>query len=131
MRSLEKYEIHIWNLTKKVVEVGSDVTSLQPGQIVGIGWLASTCMNCTHCDSSNDQFCRKKTETITNRDGGFANYIRCAATHAFPIPKELPLEVAGPLLCAGLTVFTPLSHFNIRPGDSVGESKNCYVSLAY
>lgn len=98
-----------------VQALGEGVTELRVGQRVGLGWQAGSCGRCEYCRVGKEIFCDKESATIVGRYGGFADYVRAQARFAIPMPEAIDAAVAGPLMCAGTTVFTPLMHFNVRP----------------
>lgn len=98
-----------------ITEKGSNVAHLEVGQRVGIGWQCGACYECHSCTTGDEQLCVKSTATAVGHYGGFANYTRCDARFAIPIPDSLPSEQAAPLLCGGITVYNPLRNYNIRP----------------
>lgn len=104
----------------KIVAIGSAVKNLQIGQVVGVGWNAESCMYCDDCITGEHQLCRSLTPTIVGHDGGFAERIRSHWAWAIPLPESMDLSSAGPLLCAGATVFAPLLNFDIKPTDHIG-----------
>jgi len=104
----------------KITAVGDSVTTLKPGQTVGVGWYAGSCLHCRQCMSGDHNLCLTAESTIIGRHGGFADRIRCQAAWALPLPAELDATKAGPLFCGGITVFNPLVQFDIRPTDRVG-----------
>lgn len=104
----------------KIVAVGAEVKGLQIGQVVGVGWNAESCMHCHSCMTGEHQLCHSLTPTIVGHDGGFAERIRSHWSWAIPLPDSMELSSAGPLLCAGATVFAPLLNFDIKPTDHVG-----------
>ncbi|HEX7111592.1 MAG TPA: NAD(P)-dependent alcohol dehydrogenase, partial [Mizugakiibacter sp.] len=89
------------------------------GQRVGIGWNASSCMHCAQCVAGDAHLCADGGETIVGRHGGFAERARCQWTWATPLPEGIDVAIAGPLFCAGVTVFSPLVEFGVRPTDRV------------
>lgn len=103
-----------------VTAVGSDVTSLQPGQRVAVGWQAGSCGECEWCRQGQEQLCPKAQPTCVGRNGGYAASVRVQAKFAIPIPEALPSEGVAPLMCAGITVYSPLKNFNARPSSRVG-----------
>lgn len=104
----------------KIVAMGAEVKGLHIGQIVGVGWNAESCMHCHSCMTGEHQLCQSLTPTIVGHDGGFAERIRSHWAWAIPLPDSLDLASAGPLLCAGATVFAPLLNFDTKPTDHVG-----------
>lgn len=99
----------------RVASVGADVPSLKTGDIVGVGWNARSCMCCDQCISGNQNLCPLVEGTITHQHGGFADRVRCHWSWALPIPAELDVGASGPLLCGGITVFSPLVEYGISP----------------
>jgi uncharacterized zinc-type alcohol dehydrogenase-like protein len=106
----------IGNVTAK----GDQVVKLEIGQRVGIGWQRSSCMHCESCHQGEENMCAKQEATCVGHNGGFANKIRADGRFAFPIPEKLSSENAAPLLCGGVTVFSPLHFYDVRPTDKVG-----------
>jgi len=103
----------------KIASVGSNVSNLKVGQSVGLGWHAGYCNSCACCDSGDNNLCAGAQPTIMGHHGGFADKVRAAANSVVAIPDGIDLALAGPLFCAGVTVFTPLLEFNIKAGDKV------------
>lgn len=101
-----------------VVEaIGSAVVEVKVGDRVGLGWQAGSCLSCDYCRSGREHLCQTApVATIVGRHGGFADHVRCQARWAVRIPEALDSASAGPLMCAGSTVFTPLRHFGVQPG---------------
>ncbi len=99
---------------------GSSVKNLKIGQRVGIGWLAGTCMNCEWCKEGSENLCSMWQPTAVGRPGGFADKVRADSRWTFAIPEDLPSAEAAPLLCAGITVFTPLVEYGAGKGKKVG-----------
>lgn len=102
-----------------IKQVGSEVTSLTKGQIVGLGWHSGYCNTCNSCESGDENLCSTAQPTIMGRHGGFAEQVRADATAVVAIPDGIDLESAGPLFCGGITVFNPLVQFGIKPTDKV------------
>lgn len=102
----------------KIAKIGSEVTSLQVGQVVGLGWHSSYCHECANCHSGDFNLCREADATILSK-GGFADKVRASADSVVPIPDGIDLKTAGPLFCGGITVFTPLFEFDIKPTSKV------------
>ena len=95
----------------KIVEIGDQVKDIKTGDVIGIGWQSKSCNSCEMCESDHDNLCSSSTQTIVGRDGGFANYIKVDSSYAFKIPEALKPELAAPLMCAGITVYSPLSKY--------------------
>jgi alcohol/geraniol dehydrogenase (NADP+) len=103
-----------------ITAVGDHVTTLKPGQTVGVGWFSGSCLKCRQCMSGDQNLCLTAEQTIVGRHGGFADRIRCQAAWVLPLPAGMDEAKAGPLFCGGVTVFNPLVQFGIRPTDRVG-----------
>jgi uncharacterized zinc-type alcohol dehydrogenase-like protein len=111
-----------------VVEaIGDSVTSFAVGDRVGVGCLVDSCGECRHCLAGNEQFCRASVGTYndTGRDGlptagGYSTHIVVSDRFVLRIPDALGLDVAAPLLCAGITTYSPLRHWNAGAGTRVG-----------
>ncbi|CAG8769821.1 14540_t:CDS:2, partial [Ambispora leptoticha] len=119
----------------KVVAKGSEVIKFNIGDRVGIGCQVSSCQKCEECTNGYDQLCPIKTFAYNDvwkdvngnvtgyrAHGGYADRIRAQAEFTFHIPKEISSAEAAPLLCAGVTTFTPLKHHKIGPGKKVAVS---------
>ena len=103
-----------------VVALGSNAKGLELGQSVGIGWMAGSCMTCRSCLGGEPQLCRAGQPTIVGHNGGFAERVRAHWLWTCPIPEGLDASKAGPLLCGGITVFSPFLNFDIKPTHRVG-----------
>ncbi|GAB2563879.1 NAD(P)-dependent alcohol dehydrogenase [Spirosoma areae] len=103
-----------------VSQVGVSVTDLSVGQRVGVGWLAGADFTCEQCQTGRDNLCVNGQPTCLGREGGYAQYIRVDSRMAFPIPDALASEYAGPLLCAGITVFAPLIRHHVSAATRLG-----------
>ena len=104
----------------EIVALGNAVKNLKVGDKVGLGWMSSSCMSCSQCMSGDHNLCGNSEGTIIGRHGGFAEYVRSHWSWAIPIPEGMDLSKAGPLLCGGITVFSPIFLSNLKPTDSVG-----------
>mmetsp|Transcript_15726 Transcript_15726/g.49479 ORF Transcript_15726/g.49479 Transcript_15726/m.49479 type:complete len:287 (-) Transcript_15726:117-977(-) len=105
-----------------IIRVGPGVSHLALGQRVGIGVQRSHCGVCVCCNAGLEQVCPAITKTYAGpgKDkGGFALCIRYNARWTFPVPDALPSELAAPLMCAGITTYSPLKR-NCRAGMRVG-----------
>ena len=96
------------------------VKHLAPGQKVGLGWFAGSCLTCQECMSGDHNLCNEADQTIIGRHGGFAERVRARAEWAIPLPDNLDFAKAGPLFCGGITVFNPLVIHQVKPTDRVG-----------
>ena len=103
----------------RVTALGPNAKGLELGQRVGIGWLSGSCMHCRECMSGRHHLCLQAQPTIVGHQGGFATHVRSHWAWAIPLPEKLNAAEAGPLLCAGVTVFAPLMMY-ARPTDRVG-----------
>ncbi len=92
----------------EVTKKGSAVSHLNTGDRVGIGWQRSACLQCEQCLKGNENLCYMTQATCMGNHGGFADYIRTDSNFAFKIPEKLTSENAAPLLCGGITVYSPL-----------------------
>ena len=99
--------------------LGPDVRHLRKGQRVGVGWQSASCMECEWCNRGEENCCAKEEGVIVGRPGGFASAVRLDGRFAFPIPDALDSATAAPLLCGGITMYTPLRE-NARPAMRVG-----------
>jgi uncharacterized zinc-type alcohol dehydrogenase-like protein len=104
----------------KVVAVGEQVHHLRAGQRVGVGWHAGSCMQCRTCVGGDQHLCSRAQATIVGHHGGFGERLRSHWAWAIPIPESLNPGAVGPLLCGGITVFSPLLLYGIRPTARVG-----------
>jgi uncharacterized zinc-type alcohol dehydrogenase-like protein len=103
-----------------VVAVGSEVRSLTVGERVGVGWQADSCGICEWCQQGDEHLCAKAQPTSIGRNGGFADRLRVNSRFAIPLPRVLESESAAPLMCAGITVYSPLRNHGVRPSSRVG-----------
>jgi uncharacterized zinc-type alcohol dehydrogenase-like protein len=99
-----------------VAAVGSGVGDrLAVGTRVGVGWQCGSCGRCEWCNTGKEHLCAANQPTIVGHHGGWAETVRCDARFAIPLPDGLPSADAGPLMCAGTTVFTPMVHYGVAP----------------
>ncbi|MER5937557.1 NAD(P)-dependent alcohol dehydrogenase [Streptomyces sp. NPDC001928] len=110
-----------------VSEIGSGVTKYQVGDRVGVGCMVDSCRECENCKAGLEQHCLKgQTGTYNAVDkngeptyGGYSEKIVVDESFVLRIPDGLSLDVAAPLLCAGITTYSPLRHWNAGPGKKV------------
>ncbi len=110
-----------------VTAVGSSVRTLAPGDRVGVGVIVDSCRNCAQCLAGNEQYCEAgcvETYNDVGRDGqptwgGYSERIVVDEHFVYRVPDALSLEAAAPLLCAGITVYSPLRHWGAGPGTRV------------
>lgn len=98
----------------EVVELGPEVSHLKLGQRVGIGWQSGSCMECEWCISGQENLCKSSKATCVGHFGGFGDHLVVDGRFAFPLPQGLASENAAPLLCGGITVYSPLRRFEVR-----------------
>lgn len=103
----------------KVARMGNMVNHLEIGQYVGLGWRSRSCLVCDQCLSGHHNRCLKGEDVMIGRHGAYADKVRCQALWAFPLPKNINTKTAGPLFCAGITVFNPIIQNNIKSTDHV------------
>ncbi|MAD76060.1 MAG: alcohol dehydrogenase [Rheinheimera sp.] len=103
----------------RIAAVGSDVTHLKEGQVVGLGWQSDYCNVCSTCGSGDHNLCSSAESTIVGRHGGFADKVRANASAVIPLPEGMDAKTAGPLFCGGITVFNPMVQFDVKPTDKV------------
>lgn len=111
-----------------VSAVGNDVSRFAPGDHAGVGCLVKTCGICSSCRAGREQHCRgRRVSTYSSLDaeghatqGGYSEKIVVDEAFAVKIPKKLPLQNAAPLLCAGITTYSPLTRWDGGPGTRVG-----------
>ena len=111
-----------------VTGVGTEVTKFKVGDRVGVGCFVDSCRECPSCLAGEEQYCTTPgmvgTYNSTGRDGeptqgGYSGAIVVDENYVLSIPDSLPLEAAAPLLCAGITLYSPLRHWNAGPGNRV------------
>lgn len=102
-----------------VAHKGELVSHLELGDRVGVGWQCGSCHRCEWCERGDEHVCRDIVETCVGRPGGFADRIVVDGRFAFSIPGGLASEVAAPLFCGGVTVYSPIQRY-ARPQSRVG-----------
>ncbi|MFJ7901274.1 NAD(P)-dependent alcohol dehydrogenase [Streptomyces sp. NPDC096198] len=110
-----------------VAEVGSGVTKFKVGDRVGVGCMVDSCRECDNCKAGFEQYCAKGmvgTYNALDKNGeptygGYSQKIVVDEGYTVRIPDGLSLDVAAPLLCAGITTYSPLHHWNAGPGKKV------------
>lgn len=113
-----------------VTEIGSEVTTFTVGDRVGVGCFVDSCRECDSCRAGLQQYCTGRggmtgTYNAVGRDGqptqgGYSGSIVVDENYVLRIPDALGLDAAAPLLCAGITTYSPLRHWNVGPGTRVG-----------
>lgn len=105
----------------RISAIGTAVKGLIVGQRVGVGWNSGSCMHCHECVTGQHNLCSQVLPTIAGgHHGGFADRMRAHWVWVIPLPEQLDMSSAGPLLCGGVTVFAPLMNLNIKPTDHIG-----------
>ena len=111
-----------------VTKIGSAVTKFKVGDRIGVGVFVDSCRKCDNCKAGLQQYCAESMTGTYNgyeRDGktvamgGYSNYFVINEDYAVTIPANLPLEGVAPLLCAGITLYSPIKHWNVGPGKKV------------
>lgn len=112
-----------------ITAIGTEVTKFQVGDHAGVGCFVDSCRTCASCERNLEQYCRghvaftyngREADKSTPTYGGYSQAIVVDENYALHIPKTLGLDVAAPLLCAGITLYSPLRHWNVGPGMHVG-----------
>jgi alcohol dehydrogenase (NADP+) len=110
----------------KAVKVGSKVSTVKVGDRVGVGAQIQSCLECKQCKNDNENYCPKQVDTYgapypdgTISQGGYSSHIRAHEYFTFPIPDSIPSIEAAPMMCAGLTVYSPLVRGGVGPGKKV------------
>ncbi len=115
-------------ITGVVTAVGAKVKNFKVGDSVGVGCMVDSCRHCQHCEMDLEQFCLNGMTGTYNgveRDGsgatqgGYSNKIVVDEAFVLRVPKNLPLDASAPLLCAGITLYSPLRHWHAGPGKKV------------
>ncbi len=113
----------------RVVRVGAQVTKFKPGDMAGVGCMVDSCQSCGSCAEGLEQYCEKGFVGTYNGEeghtggmtyGGYSNNIVVKDSFALRIPDGLDPAGAAPLLCAGITTYSPLRHWKVKKGDKVG-----------
>ena len=111
-----------------VMEVGNHVTRWKRGDTVGVGCFVDSCRDCGPCRDGEEQYCEKgmnqtyngyEQDGVTPTYGGYSTRITVNEKYILRIPQGMPLERTAPLLCAGITTYSPLRHFGVKAGDKV------------
>lgn len=116
-------------ITGRVTKVGSAVTKFKIGDAVGVGCMVDSCHDCLSCAEGLEQYCEQGATFTYNaqyRDtglptyGGYSKQMLVREDFVLKIPENLPLDKAAPLLCAGITTYSPLKNWKVKQGDKVG-----------
>ncbi|HYG70280.1 MAG TPA: NAD(P)-dependent alcohol dehydrogenase [Anaeromyxobacteraceae bacterium] len=113
----------------RVSRTGGAVTRFRPGDVAGVGCMVDSCRTCDPCRRDLEQYCEKGNAqtyngTLMDRKtptyGGYSTQVVVDERFALRVPSNLDLAGAAPLLCAGVTTWSPLRHWNVKAGDRVG-----------
>ncbi|WP_028870909.1 NAD(P)-dependent alcohol dehydrogenase [Psychroserpens burtonensis] len=114
----------------RVVEVGNGVNTYKVGDLVGVGCMVDSCQTCSSCEQDLEQFCEKRATFTYNSPnkhmegtqtyGGYSTAVVVDEKFVLSIPENLDEAATAPLLCAGVTTWSPLSHWKVKKGDKVG-----------
>lgn len=112
-----------------VVKMGKKVKKFKLGDPAGVGCFVDSCGKCMNCKKNEEQFCINKTvftynstelDGKTKTFGGYSTHITVKEKYALTIKKSMPLDRVAPLLCAGITTYSPLKRYNVKKGSKVG-----------
>jgi len=113
----------------RVARVGADVAAFRPGDLAGVGCFVDSCLACDPCRRDLEQFCLKgaaftynstEMDRKTQTYGGYSRRVVVRDRFVLRVPTGLDLSAAAPLLCAGITTYSPLRRFRVGPGMRVG-----------
>ena len=116
----------------KVSQVGEGVSNYKVGDLVGVGCMVDSCQTCSACEDDLEQFCENgMVGTYNGKDkiggadsdhtfGGYSTSVTVREEFVLRVPENLDAKAAAPLLCAGITTFSPLNHWKVKKGDKVG-----------
>jgi len=112
----------------RVARVGTEVERWKTGDVVGVGCFVDSCRQCDACQAGEEQFCdtgmvatynSRERDGVTPTYGGYSTNITVDEAYVVKIPDGMPLERVAPLLCAGITTYSPLRHFAVKKGAPV------------
>ena len=113
----------------RVTKVGASVSKFKVGDLAGVGCMVDSCLACDPCKRDLEQFCQKgaaftyngtEMDRKTPTYGGYSTQVVVTERFTLKVPTGLDLASAAPLLCAGITTYSPLRRWNCKPGDRVG-----------
>ena len=113
----------------RITGIGRDVTKFKVGDLAGIGCIVDSCGHCEHCHNGEEQYCEEGWTVVFNSPdkylggqtyGGFSQMIVADANYVLKLPETIDLAASAPILCAGITVYSPLKHWGAGPGKKVG-----------
>ena len=105
-----------------VKRLGEGVTGVKEGDVVGVKWLASTCLSCDNCIAGKDPWCAQQQVSGGNVDGTFQKFSVQDSRYVTPIPKGCDPAEASVMLCAGVTIYAAIKKIGLRPGDWIAIS---------
>jgi len=112
----------------KITKIGAEVTKFKVGDLAGVGCLVDSCRECESCKNDLEQYCQNgSTGTYNGHDkhlnqqtfGGYSEKVVVDESFVLKIPENLDLKAVAPLLCAGITTWSPLKHWNVKEGSKV------------
>lgn len=113
----------------RVTKVGAHVSKFKVGDLAAIGCIVDSCRECDYCKEGEEQFCENGNTIVFGSPdkhlgghtfGGFSETIVADENYVLHVPEKLDLPSAAPILCAGITVYSPLKHWKTGPGKKVG-----------
>ncbi len=112
----------------KIISVGSNVRKFKVGDAAAVGCLVDSCRECQYCKEGLEQYCAGGVQTYNSADkflgrqtyGGYSESVVVHEDFVLQVPENLDLAATAPLLCAGITTYSPLKHWNVGPGKKVG-----------
>ncbi|MDM1073299.1 NAD(P)-dependent alcohol dehydrogenase [Empedobacter brevis] len=113
----------------RVKEIGAEVTKFKVGDLVGVGCMVESCQHCHSCDEGLEQYCENGfTGTYNSKNskyggvtyGGYSENVVVEEDFVLHVPENIDVKAAAPLLCAGITTWSPLRHWKVKAGDKVG-----------
>lgn len=112
----------------RVTETGPEVSKFRIGDVVGVGCLVDSCRNCSSCERGLEQYCVEPIWTYNGADrydgkttyGGYSERIIVSEAFVVSVPDGLDPAKTAPILCAGITMYSPLRYVGVKPGDKVG-----------
>jgi alcohol dehydrogenase (NADP+) len=113
----------------RVQQVGAQVSKFKVGDLVGVGCMVDSCRHCSACAQGEEQYCEQgNTATYAGIDrhdgqltfGGYSTGIICSQDFVLRVSEQLDTQAVAPLLCAGITTWSPLRHWNVGPSSKVG-----------
>jgi uncharacterized zinc-type alcohol dehydrogenase-like protein len=113
----------------RVIKVGNDVKKFKPGDIAGVGVMVDSCRKCKNCEKQMEQYCAEdmtgtynsmERDGVTIAQGGYSSNIVADERYVYHISPKLDLKAVAPLLCAGITTYSPLRYAGVTKGTRVG-----------